>query len=86
MNQTAVAHDTESPLVLDGLLPDCAKALAAAQQFLEAAKRAVAAKIAPGGKVEAALLEQEQFAAHGYAWLATYVSALEQMLHWAERL
>ncbi|MCG8354166.1 MAG: acyl-CoA/acyl-ACP dehydrogenase, partial [Kiloniellales bacterium] len=47
---------------------------------------AVAAKIAPGGKVEAALLEQEQFAAHGYAWLATYVSALEQMLHWAERL
>ena len=86
MNQTAVAQDTESPLVLDGLLPDCAKALAAAQQFLEAAKRAVAAKIAPGGKVEAALLEQEQFAAHGYAWLATYVSALEQMLHWAERL
>ena len=27
-----------------------------------------------------ALLEQEQFAAHGFAWMATYVEALRQLL------
>ena len=27
-----------------------------------------------------ALLEREQFAAHGFAWIATYVEALRQML------
>src|SRR3546814_17052037 len=26
------------------------------------------------------------FAAHGFAWLATYVAALRELPHWAERL
>ena len=73
-------------LVLPNLQPGCAAALEAAETFLGEARRAVAALIAPAGKVDGALLEREQFAAHGYAWLATYVMALEQMLHWAERL
>ena len=29
---------------------------------------------------------EDQFAAHGYAWMATYVAGLRQMLGWAERL
>ncbi len=33
-----------------------------------------------------ALLEREQHAAHGLAWTLTYVAALREMLHWAERL
>jgi (2S)-methylsuccinyl-CoA dehydrogenase len=36
--------------------------------------------------VDAAALEREQFAAHGFAWLATYVEGLRQLLGWAERL
>ena len=76
---------SESPILSD-LLPLCADALAAAESYGAAARRAVARKVAPGGKVDATLLEQEQFAAHGYAWLATYVAALREMLHWAERL
>jgi len=72
--------------VLPELIPTCAAALAAAQAFREAARRAVGERVAPGGRVDAALIEREQFAAHGFAWLATYVAALEQMLHWAERL
>ncbi len=76
---------TES-LILPELLATCAEALAAAESFGAAARAAVAALIAPGGKVDAHLLEREQFAAHGYAWLATYVAALREMLHWAERL
>ena len=81
---------TES-LILPDLLATCAEALAAAETFSAAAQQAVAALVAPGGPsskggVDAQLLEREQFAAHGYAWLATYVAALREMLHWAERL
>src|SRR3546814_16733964 len=75
---------TES-LTLTDLLPLCAEALTAAESFGAAAQRAVARRVAPGGKVDADLLEREQFAAHGFAWLATYVAALRELLHWAER-
>ncbi len=76
----------EADLLIADLLPTCARALEAAQGFAEAAKRSVAQRVAPSGKVDAASMEREQFAAHGYAWLATYVAALEQSLRWAERL
>ena len=72
--------------VLPDLLPMCGAALGAAEAFQGAAKRAVAALVAPGGKIDGEALEREQFAAHGYAWLSTYVTALREMLHWAERL
>ncbi|MFQ5774097.1 MAG: acyl-CoA dehydrogenase family protein [Kiloniellaceae bacterium] len=73
-------------LVLPDLLNVCREALAVAEALREAARGAVAGLVAPGGKVDPELLEREQFAAHGYAWLATYVAALEQVLRWAERL
>ncbi|WP_455373995.1 acyl-CoA dehydrogenase family protein [Limibacillus halophilus] len=76
---------TQSPLI-EGLLPLCAQALAAAESYQEAAKAGVKALVAPAGKIDPALFEAEQFAAHGYAWLATYVAALREMLHWAQRL
>jgi (2S)-methylsuccinyl-CoA dehydrogenase len=72
--------------VLPELLATAAAALKAAEAFRAEARAAVASLVAPAGKVEAGRLEAEQFAAHGFAWLATYVAALEQMLHWAERL
>src|SRR3546814_9848157 len=56
-------------LTLTDLLPLCAEALTAAESFGAAAQRAVARRVAPGGKVDADLLEREQFAAHGFAWL-----------------
>jgi len=67
-------------------LATCRAALKAAEAFREAARAAVAGLVAPDGKVDAALLEREQYAAHGFAWLATYVAALEALLAWAERL
>ena len=89
MSAVQAEAQTES-LILPDLLPTCAEALAATENFGAAAQRAVAALVAPGGapngRVDAKLLEREQFAAHGYAWLATYVAALREMLHWAERL
>ena len=88
MNQTAVAGKTvaEDALLLSDLLPACAAALTAARDYRDAARRAVTTLVAPAGKLEPRLLEREQFAAHGYAWVATYVAALERMLLWAERL
>ena len=67
-------------------LATCRAALKAAADFREAAKAAVAGLVAPGGKLDPTVLEREQYAAHGFAWLATYVAALEALLAWAERL
>jgi (2S)-methylsuccinyl-CoA dehydrogenase len=79
-------RESASDGVLPDLLPLTGRALGAVESYLEAAKSAVAALIAPSGVIEAALLEEHQFAAHGFAWMATYVEALRQMRGWAERL
>ena len=42
--------------------------------------------VAPGGKLQPALLDANQYALHGFAWQATYVEALRQTLHWAQAL
>ena len=68
------------------ILPICAQALAASERVEAAAKQAVLRLVAPDGQVNPGLLEREQYAAHGLAWLATYVAALRESLRWAERL
>jgi (2S)-methylsuccinyl-CoA dehydrogenase len=68
------------------LLGLCAEADAAAQALLAAAKATVAARVSSEGKIDSDKLEKDQFAAHGLAWLATYVAALGQMLAWARAL
>ncbi|WP_142850141.1 acyl-CoA dehydrogenase family protein [Telmatospirillum sp. J64-1] len=73
-------------VLLADLLPLCASALGSIRKVQDAAKQGVLQLVAPQGKIDGALLEANQFAAHGYAWLATYVEALAQMLGWAERL
>jgi (2S)-methylsuccinyl-CoA dehydrogenase len=80
------AEARSDSLILPDLLPLCAEALSAAEGFEAEVRHKVTALVAPGGKVDAALLEREQFAAHGFAWLATYVAALRETLRWAERL
>jgi (2S)-methylsuccinyl-CoA dehydrogenase len=71
---------------LDDLLPCCAKALEAIRKVQSMARSSVTALVAPGGKIDPDLLETHQFATHGFAWLSTYVEALAQLVHWAERL
>ncbi len=82
----AASSSLESSITWDTLLSDCATALEAAERFGAAARQAVAATIAPSGKVDPALLEREQHGAHGLAWTLTYVAALREMLAWAQRL
>ena len=57
-----------------------------AQHLLVEVRKGVSTLVIRGGRLDAALLDKHQFAAHGYAWLATYVAGLQQMLAWAERL
>ena len=71
-------------MILDNLLGLAAEAESAADRHETAAREAVRKLVAPTGKVDPKLLEREQFAAHGYAWIATYVAALRQMRRWAE--
>src|SRR5262249_12545416 len=61
-------------------------ALAAADAMLRTARGRVLALVAPDGAVDAALVDREQIAVHGFAWMATYVEALRQARGWALRL
>jgi (2S)-methylsuccinyl-CoA dehydrogenase len=58
----------------------------AAAALRERATEGVAAKVAPGGKIDGGALEAEERAAHGLAWLATYVEAIRQLAGYAKRL
>ena len=62
------------------------EAAEAATTLRERAVEAVVAKVASGGKIDAEALEREQHAAHGLAWIATYVEALRQLASYAGRL
>ncbi len=73
-------------VLLPDLLPTCTAALATLRGLHAAARDTVTARVSRDGKLDAALLEEHQQAAHGYAWLTTYVEALAQMLDWAGRL
>ena len=81
----AAVQESPSP-VLSDLIPTCLDALGAAQHLLVEARKGASAMVMHGGRMDPDLLDRHQFAAHGYAWLATYVSGLQQMLVWAERL
>lgn len=75
-----------SDLILDDLLPSAARAVEAASILLEKAKDAVSEKVMVDGRINSAKLEEEQTAAHGLSWMATYVEALRQMHKWGETL
>ncbi len=66
--------------------PAIAEATAAADAFLLAARDAVQGLVAPEGRIDPALLDAHQFAAHGLAWLEVYRQALHAMQGWAARL
>ncbi|WP_373506124.1 acyl-CoA dehydrogenase family protein [Aestuariivirga sp.] len=50
------------------------------------AKAKLAAKLMPGGKLNAGLLDAEQHMAHGLSWLATYAAAIRELSAFAARM
>ena len=61
-------------------------AVAAAEALFADARRSVAARVTVAGRPMARVFDREQRAAHGLAWLATYVEAIRQLAAYAERL
>ena len=76
---------TSNPILAD-LLQLCDVALPAVDYVVTRAKAAVRETVTDGDRVSARLIEENQTAAHGLAWLATYAQSLQQMQNWATRL
>lgn len=74
------------PTLLSDLLALTNAALPPVEKLFQSARTAVAAMVSEEGRVSGQLIEQNQTAAHGLSWLATYHQSLVQMQKWAERL
>ncbi|HSF93652.1 MAG TPA: acyl-CoA dehydrogenase family protein [Thermohalobaculum sp.] len=84
MNADAqIAPPVHADPALPALASDAAKAAAA---LAREARSVLAARVSAQGRVSGRMLEAEQYAAHGLAWLATYAESLAQMAAWAARL
>jgi (2S)-methylsuccinyl-CoA dehydrogenase len=81
MSLAASRHDSEPDLVALAR-----PAIGAAEALLADATIAVRARVAREGEVSSRLVDREQRAAHGLAWLATYVQAARQLAAYAERM
>ena len=86
-----MAHDgqdqflTQNALLKD-LIDQTGRSAEVVNVVLERAIEAVRSKVSQDGRISATLIELNQTAAHGLAWLATYVESLKQMQKWAETL
>lgn len=83
-------HDGQDMTAPAPLLADLSARVAALQApldtLLATATTQLRAMVSDGGKVQGALIDRHQRAAHGLAWLATYVESVRQMGAWADRL
>jgi (2S)-methylsuccinyl-CoA dehydrogenase len=76
----------EDQTILPDLLTLTGAAVAPAEGLLERARDRLAAEVTIDGRISGAAVEANQTAAHGLAWLATYVESLRQMQSWGARL
>ncbi|WP_296427695.1 acyl-CoA dehydrogenase family protein [Yoonia sp.] len=76
---------TTGPVLAD-LLELTAAALPAVDDIVSRAKAKIRTAVTEEGRVSGRLIEENQTAAHGFAWLATYAQALHQMHNWAVKL
>ncbi|WP_377193233.1 acyl-CoA dehydrogenase family protein [Ruegeria meonggei] len=87
-----MAHDGQdmtqmnTSAILPELLTLTRAAVPAVETVFERARESVRALVSADGRVSGALIEANQTAAHGLAWLATYNQSLQQMQRWAETL
>jgi (2S)-methylsuccinyl-CoA dehydrogenase len=80
---TAALSDGIGPPPLTDLTAD---AVAALDQLLISARGRVRARVERDGRIAPDLLDREQRAAHGLAWLATYVEALRELASYTARM
>jgi (2S)-methylsuccinyl-CoA dehydrogenase len=78
---------TQTPsLILANLRGLTAQALPVVDGVFDTAKSTLRTMVTDGDRISGDLIEANQTAAHGVAWLATYTQALYQMQGWADRL
>jgi len=76
-----------SPVAADKeLMTTLGQAVDAVDALFADARRAVAEKVVREGRANPRLLDREQRATHGLAWLATYVEAIRQLAAYTQRL
>ena len=73
------------PQDTDALIADGAAAVDAADAYLRHCHAHVSAAVSRDGRVDPDRFESGQRAAHGLAWIATYVEALRQLQAWVRR-
>ena len=56
------------------------------ETLLARASASLRERLSEGGRLSAAAIEREQHAAHGLAWLATYVEAIKELGGYARRM
>ncbi len=71
---------------LPDLLTTTGQAMIQLDHYLNRAKQVIREAVADGDKISGKKFAQEQYAAHGLAWLGTYVEALRQVDRWARNL
>lgn len=74
------------PVLLPDLLDLTAESVPAVEHVLASALEAVRATVSVDGRVSNSLIEANQTASHGLAWLATYIESLRQIQKWATKL
>jgi (2S)-methylsuccinyl-CoA dehydrogenase len=72
--------------ILANLLDLTAAAIGPVVNLLDTAKVRLKDQLSLNDRISANLVEENQTAAHGLAWLATYAQSLTQMQAWAERM
>lgn len=80
----AATHPIASPE--SDILPLASEVEATAAALLAEAAAAIRSRVTENGKISTAALDREQHAAHGLAWLATYVEVLRQLHAYARRM
>ncbi|MCH2327780.1 MAG: acyl-CoA/acyl-ACP dehydrogenase [Rhodobacterales bacterium] len=83
--QDLAFHLDNSWMIVD-LITKTRRAADELSTLFETARQQIKAQIVVDGKTSGKLLEENQDAVHGLAWLATYATAMQQMQNWAEKL
>ena len=85
----SIAAESNQPayeIPVSGLLQLGEEASINAERLLGRAVAEVRKKVSAGGSLDNSIMEREQHACHGLAWLATYVEAIKQASAYAHRL
>ena len=81
-----ISQHSLNPIESKLALELCQEAVISAESHLQNLKSSPSGLATKGGKIDSEFLLSNQYAVHGFAWMATYIIALKQLLSWAEKL